>query len=328
MMRCKGLSLFLLASACAHQPTEIAAAPSLEDRFRSTYQKGHGGFDAEKKYLDPESIEFALLHGDAAARGMAQKTLLKNAKLIDPTDGGAFDYSLATDPRHPWSSPVRTKSLRTQAINLRLYSMAHTVFGGHRYLDAARSIAGYLESLAAEGGGYREVGEDRIPTRENGLVIAALVAYRKAGGERRALESAIAAADRMIAERSLPNGGFHDGDGALSFEATVAMLEAMHVLCRTTGDRRFVEEAHRGLDALEVRFADRDGGFAGAGGQKSIRLNVAVARAALWLCDAGASDHALRFLNTEEALSSTKDSAALLIVERELHAESLRLALR
>jgi uncharacterized protein YyaL (SSP411 family) len=321
MMRSKASALSFLLLA----PSFVHAAPSreaelVEARLLAVYQKGHGGFDPNQKDLDAEIIELGLIEssrGNVVVRGMVQKTLLNGTALIDPSDGGAFDRSLPIDPRRPWRSPSERKSLRTQAINLKLYSMAHEIFGGTRYLAAARAVYRHLErTRSAEGGGFHEAGEARAPTAENGLLIEALVAYHRATGDRRAHELAVAAAERMVAERALPSGGFRDDAGELSLEATVAMVQAM----RSLAPSRFAEQIERGLGAIAA-FARPEAGFADGDGARSVRLNVAIAR-----MGGSLRDHAMRFLTSTEALSSAKDSAALLLANHDLRFEPITIA--
>jgi uncharacterized protein YyaL (SSP411 family) len=333
----------LLLTACAHRSAPLVATSvvsegsflsseerkELLDRFLASYQKVHGGFDAERRYLDPASIELGLLEasaGNEIVRGMVQKTLLKNVALIDRVGGGAYDWSDVVPGRHPWRSPNGKKSLRTQAINLRLYSMAHQVFGGHRHLDAAQLVYRYLDrELAAAGGGFVDL-DRRMPTAENGLAISALIAYHRASGDLAALDAALSSAERMIAERMAPAGGFRGEEaGAISLEASVAMSEALAALHRATRDPRWLTMAQRSMQAVAHSFADPSGGFRGADQARSIEVNVAVARIGRELLDltgndGGVRNHAVRFLRSADVLSGTKDSAALLIANHRLRA--------
>jgi uncharacterized protein YyaL (SSP411 family) len=323
MMRSTASMIFFLLVPTFAHASPPSDTQSVEARLTAAYQKGHGGFDPNQKNLDPEIIELGLIesaNGNVVVRGMVQKTLLNAVALIDPADGGAFDRSLATDVRHPWRTPTGKKSLRTQAINLRLYSMAHEIFGGDRYLAAASDVYGYLErSLAAPGGGFHEPGEERVPTAENGMVIAALVAYHRASGERRAIDAALATTDRMVAERALASGGFRDdAGGALSLEATVAMVEAMKALPRA----RFSGEIERSLAAI-AGFAHAEGGFAGEDGSRSLRLNVSIAR-----MGGSLRDHAMHLLTSDAAASSAKEWAAVVLADHQFRIESITVAVR
>jgi uncharacterized protein YyaL (SSP411 family) len=259
----------LLLVACGHvQATTAPAASDAVDRLVASYQKVHGGFDPERRYLDLELLELGLIEsaaGNELVRGMVQKTLLKNIMLIDPVAGGAYDYSDVLPGRHPWRSPNGKKSLRTQAINLKLYSLAHQVFRGWRYLEAARLVYRYLaRDLADRLGGFHEPGDRRISTADNGLVISALAAYHRASGDARALRMAITAAERMIGERSLARGGFfEEGEDVLSVEATLAMTEALTALHRVNRDDRWLTTARRSRSAMTERLIDGSGKFSG-----------------------------------------------------------------
>jgi hypothetical protein len=145
------------------------------------------------------------------------------------------------------------------------------------------------------------------------------------------MEAALSSAERMIAERMLAAGGFtNDGETIVSLEATVAMAEALTMLHRATDDRRWLSMAQRSMNAIVQNFADPEGGFRGRDRSRSIELNVAVAKIGHELLDTagtdgGVRDHAMRFLRSSDALSRSKDSAALLIANHRLRATPWRM---
>jgi uncharacterized protein YyaL (SSP411 family) len=209
--------------------------------------------------------------------------------------------------------------------------MAYEVFSGPRYRDAAHLVHRYVDrELAAMGGGFYDA-DRSMPTAENGLVISALVAYHRATGDVPAMEAALSSAERMIAERMLPSGGFtNEGETIVSLEATVAMAEALTVLHRATADHRWLSMAQRSMTTIVQTFADPEGGFRGRDRSRSIELNVAVAKIGHELLDravsdGGVRDHAVRFLRSSDALSRSKDAAALLIANRRLRAAPWRM---
>src|SRR5262249_35683127 len=152
--------------------------------------------------------------------------------LIDPVWGGAYQYSDKVD----WKSPHFEKIMSIQAAYLRTYAMAYGLWGKADYRKAADDVYRYLRDFlrspdggfytsqdsgvglgvdghvyfAAADGERRKLGLPPLDThryaRENGWAIGALAAYYDATGQREALETAVAAARWVMAERTLAGG--------------------------------------------------------------------------------------------------------------------------
>jgi len=268
----------------------------LRRRFTSTHDTRHGGFRQEQKFMDRDTVEYALMlaqRGDSRARKMAIQTLDGALSLIDPVWGGVYQYSTHGD----WKHPHFEKIMFVQADYLRLYTLAWLSLGDSRYLDAARAIDRYVSKflLSPQGAFYvsqdadlvkgrhsaeyfqrddarrRALGIPAVDThlyaRENGWMAHALTYLYAATGEREMLGRAERAARWALENRRLPGGGFrHDAvDPAGPYlEDTLAMGRAFLGLYQVTGDRGWLAHAEDAARFIRARFVLGDAGFVSA----------------------------------------------------------------
>ena len=260
---------------------------TLEQGFRDGYDATLGGWGTTYKYLDADSLEYALLRareGDTQAATMARTTLDAATALIDPVWGGCYQYSAGG----VWSEPHFEKPMAIQAEALRAYALAWATW--HRPADraAAEAIVRYVRGFltAADGGFYASQDADLHPgehaaaffalddaarraqgipridrhryARDNGLMAAALCGWFAASGDDGALALATAAVQWAVAQRALPAGGFrHDGaDAAGPYLAdTLAMGRACLALHGVTGDRQWLDRALSASRFIAAHFA-------------------------------------------------------------------------
>jgi uncharacterized protein YyaL (SSP411 family) len=217
------------AAAAALTPKQRAA---LGAAYLETYDAEHGSWGFTHKFLEPASAELALSRaqaGDARAAAMARQTLAAARDVHRYLDSflkspeGAFYVSQDAD----------------------------AVPGEH---------AGEYFTLGDED--RRARGIPRVDThlyaRENGWVIDALVAFHRATGEPALLEEARTAARWVIAERSLPDGGFrHDAlDPAGPYLGdTLAMGRACVSLWEATREREWIDRATAAASFIAKHFA-------------------------------------------------------------------------
>ena len=272
-----------------------ASTEGLRQRLISGYDRTIGGWSVEHRFLDADNVEYCLRaasRGDADADAIARDMLRLQRQLFDPAWGGVYQYSAAGD----WVHPHFEKIMSMQADNLRIYSLAASLWPEWGYLvparDVARFLHGFMESpdgsfytsqdadlvpgehaaeyFSLDDAGRRSRGIPRIDrhrySRENGWTISALCALSGATGDRRALDSAIRAADWVIAQRSLPGGGFrHDeADAAGPFLGdTLSMGSAFLALYGATGDSAWLTRASSAADFIAAHFArGQEPGFA------------------------------------------------------------------
>ena len=270
--------------------SETALAPARLTQLRARWTGGYddqaGGWGTNHKYLDADTIEYALrlaARGDARAALMACDTLRLSRKLVDPVWGGVYQYSAGGT----WDEPHFEKIISFQADTLRAYALAAATWGGPEYLETARAIHGYLrrfltspdgvvytsqdadlipgehsaDYFALNDGDRRARGLPRVDThiyaRENGWVIAALAQLAAVTGDAGCRAEAERAAQWVLAHRSLGNGGFrHDERDAAGpyLGDTLAMGRAFLALHQLTQDPAWLAPAEAAANFVETHF--------------------------------------------------------------------------
>ncbi|MBX9570588.1 MAG: DUF255 domain-containing protein [Candidatus Obscuribacterales bacterium] len=252
-----------------------ALKEELIKKHNDGYDPKEGGWGTQNKFLDWDSVEYALARGkegDARELQMAKETLEKQLNLIDPVWGGVYQYSTDGD----WKHAHFEKIMQMQGENLRIYSLGYLQFKDPRFLDAAKSIAGYLKEFlqAPEGAFYtsqdadlkpgehsaeyfdlnneerRKLGVPRVDkhiyARENGWAITGLTSLYMATADKQYLDQAIKAAQWIISNRAIPGGGFkHDASDPAGpyLGDTLFMGRAFLNLYQATGDRQWLTRA-------------------------------------------------------------------------------------
>lgn len=277
---------------------------NLQQAYRDEYDTkngawGHGGH----KFLDWDSTEYAMSQaakGDKLSESMAVQTLNAQLALIDPVWGGVYQYSHGGT----WQNPHFEKIMSMQAENMRIYALAYNQFKNPTYLNTAEAIHRYVKTFltSPDGAFYtsqdadlvqgqhshdyfalsdaerRQQGIPRIDkhiyARENGWVIHALTALYSTTGNPAYLEDAEKAANWIIANRSLPDGGFrHDTKdaGGPYLGDTVSMGRAFLGLYRVTGERQWLSRAEDAARFIQSHFQGEAPGYASA----AIKANTA-----------------------------------------------------
>ncbi len=265
----------------------------LEQRIVAGYDQSQGGWGTVHKYLNWDNVEHCMERfraGDQAAGRMARGNLDGALKLIDPIWGGIYQYSHGGD----WTHPHYEKIMQYQAESMRVFALAHCLWGDRRYLQAARRIQRYLrrflrapegafyvsqdadvvqgqhsaDYFAKDDAGRRAVGIPRVDkqrySRENGWAICGLTALFKASGDPQPLADALAAARWVLKHRGLPGGGFRhaERDTAGPFLGdTLAICRAFLGLYEVTADRVWQTRAEAALRFIGARFKRPGGGF-------------------------------------------------------------------
>ena len=286
-------------SAVPEEPIEFSATAAISDEMRAKlrarylagYDRKHGSWGFTQKYLDWDGVELAMdlaRGGDAGAERMARKTLDEQFHLIDPVWGGVYQYSTGGN----WKEPHFEKIMCFQAENLRIYSLAYTEWKAPKYRQAALDVYRFLhEFLTSPDGAYytsmdadlvdgehsaayfklddagrRRLGIPRIDkhiyARENGWAIEAVTALYGATREERYLAEAKRAAEWIMANRSLGDGGFrHDERDATGpyLGDTLAMSRAFLKLYEATKDRHWLTRVEAGMRFIAANFRNVDG---------------------------------------------------------------------
>jgi hypothetical protein len=295
----------------------ISRRTELLTRLTSLYDTKSAGWAGDHKFIDPDTIEYCLIDGDANQKQMAIDTLAAMRKLIDPVWGGVYQYSINGD----WDHPHFEKIMFYQANDLRIYAQAYLATGSaddlktaqdiHRFLDTflrdpqgafyVSQDADVVDTQQTESDAYfklddaqrRQRGVPRVDThiysRENGWAIAGLVQLYDVTGDANVLSEATTATNWIIAHRAIDGGGFrHDStDAAGPFLGdSLAMGQAFLSLYGSTADRAWLERAEAAADFIAAHFVNANPGIATSAGnltsptaaRPQLDENVAAAR--------------------------------------------------
>jgi uncharacterized protein YyaL (SSP411 family) len=259
----------------------------IQAQYEKQYDQEQAGWGFSHKYLDSDSVEYALrlgAAGNAEAAKRAADTLHAATALIDPVWGGMYQYSVSGH----WSEPHFEKLIWIQSVALRQYSLAYALTQNPEDRTAAESVHRYVTAFltSPEGAFYvsqdadlhdgeenesyfklgdkerRALGIPRVDkhiyARENGWMVAALCEEYAALGDEAALAEAKRAADWIVAHRSLAGGGFTHGDAGAAgpyLGDTLAMGQAFLALYNVTGDRNSLNRAAAAERFIAVHFA-------------------------------------------------------------------------
>jgi uncharacterized protein len=355
-------------------------------RYAETYDSKNGSWGQVQKYLDWDGVEWAMRqarHGDAAAEHIARQTLDAQLNLLDPAWGGVYQYSTDGD----WKHPHFEKIMQMQAENMRIYSLAWAQFHDPRYLGAGQAIHHFLANflLSSDGAFYTSMDADLVDgvhsadyfalsdsgrraqgiphvdqhqyARENGWAIEALTALYETTGDKTALQEAIAAANWVIANRSI-GGGAPDSDtshpsgyshnahdqGGPYLGDTLAMGRTFLELHAATADRIWLARAEQAADFIMAHFVDSNApGLLTSDPEaaeafppvRELDENVAAARWAnlLWQYSGRVQDKALaqtamKYLSSPDiALSREVGVAGILLADNEANNPALHIVI-
>ena len=263
------------------------------------YDEERGGWGEVQKYPFPGQMEHALLrgkiHGGDKWTKRATFTLEGWEKLVDPVWGGIYQYSL----RRSWDHPHYEKITAIQGGAIYNFALAARVTGNDAWLEPARKIADYMHAFmrSPDGGFYtsqdadlrrpgkesvlgaeyyalgdaerRALGLPRVDTNVyadlNGHMIRGLAELYVASGDAKVLDSAVRAAERVLATHRTARGGFLHGEdddpnGLLFLPDQAAMGFAFIALHRATADARWLEHARALAEFVTASLQDREGG--------------------------------------------------------------------
>jgi uncharacterized protein len=250
-----------------------ALRAELQRRHISTQDHQRGGITPGLKFVDRDSVEWALTQaaaGNADEARYARHTLTQALALLDPVWGGFYQYSTGGDWQHPHFEKLTT----LQGDYLRIYAVACAQLTEPDFCAAAQSVRSYANRfLRADGGGYRAsqdadlhpgehsaeyfalddtarraLGLPRVApevyARETGAMIEALAVLAEVSGDQDALADAVAAANWALTQRRRPDGSFmhaaHDQGGPYLGDS-LRMSRAFLALYRASSERRWLD---------------------------------------------------------------------------------------
>ena len=338
---------------------------TLEDRLSATYDNRLGAWGDNQKFLSWDNVEYCLVHAnDPRYKQMARQTLTAQLQLLDPVWGGVYQYSTDGD----WKHAHFEKIMQMQAENLRIDSQAYALWHEASDLQAAQAIQKYVRTFltSPDGAFYtsqdadarpgehsadyfalddvhrRAAGVPRVDThiyaRENGWMIAALAQLYCASGGSQALEGAMHAAEWILSNRALPDGGFSHraSDPAGPYLGdTLAMGRAFLSLYTATANQEWLNHASAAAAFIDSHFRATVG-FKTAADLTSIPEfdeNVMLARFANLLfhytgetSQRKVADHAMRYLSAPQI--ATRHGfvvGGVLLADRELSQDPIHI---
>jgi uncharacterized protein YyaL (SSP411 family) len=267
------------------------------DRF---YDPVEGGWGRPQKYplWAPigAGLFAAVTRGEASRLTEVTQTLDGEINLIDPVDGGMFQYSL----QGVWTAPHFEKLAEIQGPAMENYADAWAVTGDVRYRRAAEAIARYVRTVLRRSDGAFFANQDAdvgtrgevarvlgvewygLPTREaraargepfvdrhvyashNGRLIAGLARLGMLTTDRALVDDAARAADVILARHRVGAAFSHDegndDDGVLHLADQVTMGHALLTLYEATGHARYRAAAAALAGFLIDTLEDKVGG--------------------------------------------------------------------
>lgn len=273
-----------------------AQRAQLNNDYWTVYDRENGGWGNVHKYIDLHSLEYALAKAHAGERLyelMARQTLNQAMHLIDTEWGGIYQYSDRSD----WRSPHYEKIMLTQSSALRVYALAHQLWGSENedYLGAAKAIHRYLDArMKSPDGGYYASQDadldlkidgqafysmaaehrDRLElqpridqnryARENGWIISGLTSLYDATGESQFLQQAQVAAAWVETNRANGEGGYNHGENDRNgpyLGDNTAMAKAFVGLYASTGERDWLKHARATLVFVDRSLRSSQAGY-------------------------------------------------------------------
>lgn len=297
------------------EPSPPAPASALAEGLRRdlvagelrTHDREAGGLDTVQKFLDRNSLEYALeraREGSAVHRGWALQTLDAGRALLDPVWGGIYQYS--TGAR--WDRPHYEKIMRSQAGALRVYAQAFALERRDADRQAAQALIRYLNGFLRGPEGTYHVSQDadlvpgqkahdyfalddparrarglpridrRLHADANGMAIEALALYSRLAGDASAGADAVRAARWILANRARADGGFRHGErdaGGPWLGDSLWMARALLALHQLTGERHWLARAAAAAEFMDARFRAPGGGYTGTGAGADLLTPIA-----------------------------------------------------
>lgn len=266
------------------------------ERLDELYDENLGGWGFRQKYPYGAPVEHAFFRAEALGEsrweGRALATLEGYAKLVDPVDGGVYQYSL----RHSWDHPHFERIAAVQGGVLGAFAEAARLTGEPRWRERAGRVRTYVDEVlgAPEGGWYASQdadvdhdtpGAEYFPLDAEGraalgtprvdphvyvdrsaqILVGMIAAARAGDGE--ALASALRAAERIEGARGEDGLFVHElgvQSGPVRYLLDQGwMLRAELLLHEATGEKRWRDAALRTAEAMEAlaRPANEGGGY-------------------------------------------------------------------
>ncbi|MBP9837800.1 MAG: thioredoxin domain-containing protein [Proteobacteria bacterium] len=271
---------------------------SLKETLLSKYRKAidteKGGLKTGHRYIDSDTLEYAIklaAKEDKDLEQFAKLTLRENENLLDKEWGGVYQYSV----RSVWTRPHYEKIAEKQADNIKIYSLAYSLWNDDKYRIFIEKVYQYLSGFLQNQEGAFYVSQDadlvrgqhsddyfmlsdqerrkkgipvidtNVYSNENGKIISSLTYAYAATGESKYLDAAIKATNWILANRVLEDTAevlsFKHGEKdkkSLYLCDNLFMANAMLRLYAVTGNRDWLVRAKKATAFMLNNFKTSD----------------------------------------------------------------------
>ncbi|BBM82834.1 thioredoxin domain-containing protein [Candidatus Uabimicrobium amorphum] len=266
----------------------------LKNKYRKTYDAKFGGLKLAKKFLDWDSVEYALVRAqlkDDFSDKVARSTLDGAAELIDPVWGGMYQYSTHGD----WQHAHYEKIMATQVRAIKAYASGYRVYREPKYLRAAKKICDYMQEflMSSDGVFYTSQDADVVPgqksdayfalgdekrreqgiprvdksvySRENGWAIEAFALMYAVTDDEKYLQIAQNAGEWFLKNRRSGLGFTHGAkdNGGPYLSGNIALAAAFIQLYEVTATEKWLQSAKQTLDFIAQNLRNERGGYYG-----------------------------------------------------------------
>lgn len=174
-----------VAPSGSEAPRELAEARAIvRAQLDGLYDRREGGWGDEQRYPFDALVRHALVRGreegDARATERGLRSLARYTELIDPVDGGMYQYSDGD-----WAHPHYEKLAEIQAGAIEALAEAYASTHDERWVRAAGELTRYLDTTLTSPDGTFYASQDADLRSDESLVPGA-VYYALDAGERRA----------------------------------------------------------------------------------------------------------------------------------------------
>lgn len=281
---------------------QSSLAPALKEELITNFFKSLdlklGGLKSNKKYLERDTVEYAIISSKLASTEAANKkicadfvklTLKKVLALLDPAWGGFYQYSTFKS----WNHPHYEKLTERQAEYIRVYALAYRCWQDKLYRDAITKTINYIDKFLTDpnGGFYssqdadlvqgkkgtdyfqladaarRRLGIPRVDKNiyasKNGIVINALAQAYASLGDTKILVRAIKAAKFICSKLQNSDHSFrHSNKDSSSYLAdNLYMAEALLSLYTVTAERGWLTKSDQVAEFITQHYKSSNPGY-------------------------------------------------------------------
>lgn len=264
---------------------------TLIKRYKSSLDLRNGGLKTRQKYIDRDTMEYALgagLKGDSTSKNFSILTLNQGLYLLDKEFGGFYQYSTAGR----WDKAHYEKLTEIQAEYIRIYSLAYLFTQDPNYKKAVQQTFDYMNQFMSnkEGAFYASQDADLIRgekatnyfklskssrlklgvppidtnifANKNGLMIEALINAYRMNSDEKFLRRAIKAYNAIKKSNYRDGYYIHSSQDPQPYLAdNLYMGRAELALYLSTAERHWLKKAIKTAAYITKNFKAKEPGY-------------------------------------------------------------------